>query len=165
MSTKCCDLALELTLTLSKVFSGCIPFHHLPYNGSVRTQVLRHKRPERPVEATNIGLTDIIWSLIEKCWAQDAKQRPSVELISRSLYEAHNDAESAADQWNSDLPSWAFDAGEMPSMELTAYGAYNEADFSLIRERPTDSIEALERWKDSYVVCILFSCAGCTVLE
>jgi len=39
------------------------------------------ERPERPFEATELGLTDGLWDLIQSSWAEDTTKRPSVPTI------------------------------------------------------------------------------------
>ena len=45
-------------------------------------------RPLRPTEATNLGLTDDLWKLIQSAWAQEVELRPPVETIISSLLRA-----------------------------------------------------------------------------
>lgn len=44
--------------------------------------VLRGMRPHRPEVH---GLTDDVWALIERCWAQDPKERPTIDKVVQEL--------------------------------------------------------------------------------
>jgi hypothetical protein len=54
--------------------------------------VREEERPERPDEssAAEVGLTDEIWSLIERSWAPDAKHRPSASDIADIIKDSQN---------------------------------------------------------------------------
>ena len=42
-------------------------------------------RPARPVEAICLGLSDHIWSSMERCWAADPSKRPTISQAIASL--------------------------------------------------------------------------------
>jgi hypothetical protein len=54
--------------------------------------VREEERPERPYDSTaaEVGLTEEIWSLIERSWASDAKLRPSASDIADTIKDAQN---------------------------------------------------------------------------
>lgn len=49
-------------------------------------------RPEKPENATQLGFTEELWSIVEQCWLGDWRARPGVEDILSCL--------------NNALPSW-----------------------------------------------------------
>jgi len=63
------------------VFTGLIPFYSYRYNPAVIKGVMSGERPERPSEATELGLADDLWELIQSAWAEDVSRRPSVPTI------------------------------------------------------------------------------------
>ena len=65
-----------------QVFTGLVPFHLYQRDPAVISGVMSAgKRPERPSQATELGLTDGLWDLIQSAWAEDATKRPSVPTI------------------------------------------------------------------------------------
>ncbi|KAL0567397.1 hypothetical protein V5O48_014589, partial [Marasmius crinis-equi] len=64
--------------TVLEVISGSPPFTRL--NGpTIMLQVLHGKRPERPITVN--WCPDDIWELVEQCWAQEVRFRPSAGEI------------------------------------------------------------------------------------
>jgi len=65
-----------------EVFTGKIPFEG-------KTQIMsalcisRGNRPEKPVNAKAVGLTNEMWILLESCWQQDPEKRPTMEEVAR----------------------------------------------------------------------------------
>ena len=43
------------------------------------------KRPTRPQEAQELGLTDLMWDTTVRCWDQDPAQRPTMTEVVRFL--------------------------------------------------------------------------------
>jgi hypothetical protein len=66
-----------------QVFSGSVPFGTTDESLLYELVVREDERPERPdiYTAAAVGLTDAIWSLIERSWASDAKSRPTASMI------------------------------------------------------------------------------------
>lgn len=46
-------------------------------------------RPERPAHATALGLSDLVWDLIQRCWHADRGMRPAAETVVHGLKAAH----------------------------------------------------------------------------
>jgi len=70
------------------VFTGLIPFHLYRRDPAVISSIKSGERPGRPLEATELGLTDGLWNLIRSAWAEDTTKRPSVPTIIDFLLEA-----------------------------------------------------------------------------
>ena len=65
-----------------EVFTGKMPFDKQK-NEAVVLSILRGDRPEMPKDAHAVGLTSEVWKLLESCWRQDPKKRPTMEEIVR----------------------------------------------------------------------------------
>lgn len=50
--------------------------------------IVKGKRPKR-TEAR--GLTDDVWALIERCWARDPKERPTIDVVIQELSRIHEE--------------------------------------------------------------------------
>jgi hypothetical protein len=69
-----------------EIFTGEIPFVEQE-NVAVVFQILRGDRPEMPENAQEVGLTVEIWKLIESCWRQNPKKRPTIKEVVVRLQE------------------------------------------------------------------------------
>ena len=65
-----------------EVFTGKIPFGE-KRNEMVALRILQGGRPEMPETAQAVGLTGEIWKLLQSCWQQNPKKRPTMEEIVR----------------------------------------------------------------------------------
>ena len=65
-----------------EVFTGKIPFEEQK-NEAVVLRISRGGRPEMPGNAQAVGLTTEIWKLLESCWHQNPKKRPTMEEVVR----------------------------------------------------------------------------------
>ena len=64
--------------------TGKIPFPE--YNDpSVPIMVLKGKRPAKPPSFDVPGMTPAVWKIAKSCWHQEAKKRPEVNAVLRSL--------------------------------------------------------------------------------
>ncbi|TCD63488.1 hypothetical protein EIP91_005347 [Steccherinum ochraceum] len=66
--------------TCFEIYSGAPPFHELN-DSQVARRFVRGLRPSRPVSPDGDNLPDLLWSLIERGWAQKAAERPSVQTL------------------------------------------------------------------------------------
>ena len=73
-----------------EIFTGQIPFVEQENAVIVVFQILRGDRPKMPENTHEVGLTVEIWNLIESCWRQDPKKRPTIEEIVARLQELVN---------------------------------------------------------------------------
>ncbi|TEB22338.1 kinase-like protein [Coprinellus micaceus] len=86
-----------------EIMTGNIPFFQTRNNYSIPALVLAGGRPRRPDPTDpayqEYGLTEEIWSLIERCWKHDAIQRPTaVEIEEYDLFNSLADPRPAQ-QW------------------------------------------------------------------
>ena len=65
-----------------EVFTGKIPFEEQK-NEAVVLQISRGGRPVMPPNAQAVGLTIEMWKLLESCWQQNPKKRPTMDEIVR----------------------------------------------------------------------------------
>ncbi|KAF9651282.1 kinase-like protein, partial [Thelephora ganbajun] len=95
-STKESDV-YALAMVTIEVFTGLIPFHSYQRDPVVIKNIMLGERPKRPSRATELGLTDGLWDLIQSGWAQNASERPSVPTIIDSLLQVmvQRDVESS----------------------------------------------------------------------
>jgi hypothetical protein len=63
-----------------EIFTGEIPFVGQE-NVAVIFQILQGDRPKIPGNAQEVGLTVEMWKLIESCWRQNPRKRPTIEEI------------------------------------------------------------------------------------
>ncbi|KAF7334676.1 Protein kinase domain-containing protein [Mycena venus] len=66
-----------------EIFTNKAPWGILSEKQIFRLVVRQDSRPDRPDE--DFGLTDQIWSIMEKCWLRDSRQRPTFEAIVQLL--------------------------------------------------------------------------------
>ncbi|OCH92026.1 kinase-like protein, partial [Obba rivulosa] len=70
------------------LFTGRIPYYKVQKDAQVMTNILRNIRPRRPVQATPLGLSDDVWSLVEACWLVERRSRPSTAAVVGRLQDA-----------------------------------------------------------------------------
>ncbi|KAG6834222.1 hypothetical protein H0H93_011071, partial [Arthromyces matolae] len=68
-----------------EIYAGVFPFAHVKREAAIYIQVIKGTRPQRPEPSSPSwiawGLTDAMWSLITKCWAQQPALRPTSSEI------------------------------------------------------------------------------------
>lgn len=87
-----CDIfALEalrnILILFYQIFSGEAPFQHLPEEEIRQAVVVDQERPDRPEDddAVERGLDVKMWTLLERCWADNRTSRPSFQEIAALL--------------------------------------------------------------------------------
>jgi hypothetical protein len=63
-----------------EVFTGKVPFEE-KRDEAVVLHIVRGGRPEVPQDAQALGLTAEMWELLESCWQQNPKKRPTVQQV------------------------------------------------------------------------------------
>ena len=63
-----------------QLLTGQLPFSE-PIGPEVVFQILKGVRPTKPSNATELGLSDGVWKLLEDCWQTDRQLRPSVKDV------------------------------------------------------------------------------------
>ena len=72
-----------MTFTPTKAFTGAVPFNDKSPRAAI-SAIIGGDRPSRPIHS---DLTDELWKLIQRCWDQEADQRPRALRVSCSLYD------------------------------------------------------------------------------
>ncbi|KAJ7797943.1 kinase-like domain-containing protein [Mycena olivaceomarginata] len=67
-----------------EIMTGNVPFHDLRHEMAVILKVIAGDRPLRPMSCSAPAL-DGLWTLMQKCWAQDARVRPTAAEIVEQL--------------------------------------------------------------------------------
>jgi hypothetical protein len=66
-----------------EVFTGRIPFQE-QMNEEAMLRISQGGRPQMPENAHEVGLTNDMWVLLESCWQQNPRKRPSMgEVVGR----------------------------------------------------------------------------------
>ena len=81
MESKAADV-FAFAMFAVEVFTGKIPFDEQK-NEAVVLQISRGGRPVMPANAQTVGLTGEMWKLLESCWQQNPKKRPTMEEVVR----------------------------------------------------------------------------------
>ena len=80
----------------SQVLTGQIPFRGA-HESEVVFLVLEGRRPAKPENASVIGLSDLLWDLVQRCWDDNRERRPKVAEVVEHL-------EKAAANWDGLMP-------------------------------------------------------------
>ena len=85
----CCCRCLTEAL---QIFTGLVPFGATDESLLYELVVREEERPERPDDSTaaEVGLTEEIWSLIERSWSSNAKLRPGASDIADIIKDSQN---------------------------------------------------------------------------
>ena len=71
----------------TQVLSGHSPYHKFTQQVAVN-EILEGKRPKKPRMAARRGFTRELWEVLEQCWAEDRNQRPALDVVLSTLYNA-----------------------------------------------------------------------------
>lgn len=86
-----------------------MPFHELRNDGAIVMALFKGKRPTRPsaeISDAN-GLSDSMWALMEKCWREFPRERPTSTQIVEALsnFPSAKAEEPMSCEWTESLPS------------------------------------------------------------
>ena len=70
-------------MTLLELMTGAVPYAEIRRSPLVLQKLLNKERPRRPEGEIYVqrGLTDEVWALIQRCWAEDPLLRPTVDEV------------------------------------------------------------------------------------
>ena len=68
-------------MVVLEIFTGKIPFDQESSEAGVVLHISRGGKPKAPANAQELGLTNEMWHLLERCWHEDPKERPSMEEV------------------------------------------------------------------------------------
>ena len=128
-----------LGMVIYEVLSGQVPFSRYD-TFAVIAKVTRGDRPGRPQEAEGKWFTDVIWRVLECCWAPRRDERPSIEDVLQVLEEASRSWTPLSPRVEGppamDLPTWSLSdssaeestgKGEVPSLTQPALSQPSQA--------------------------------------
>ena len=69
-----------LGMTVYQVLTGTWPFFP-KRETEILTAVVTGQRPQKPQNAEEIGMTGVLWNLLEECWRADRTKRPDISQI------------------------------------------------------------------------------------
>lgn len=75
-----------LGMTVYQVLTGRWPFFP-KREVEVGLAVISGQRPLKPENAEEIGMTEVLWNLMERCWRADRATRPPTTEVLREFYE------------------------------------------------------------------------------
>jgi hypothetical protein len=61
-----------------QVFTGKVPYSELRSDHQVTVQILRGRKPARPVTSP---IADALWDFMQKCWLDEPERRPSAKEV------------------------------------------------------------------------------------
>lgn len=71
---------------ISKVFTDRVPFHEISSDWTAYEKYKDGQRPDRPPHPSlTWGLTDELWDIIQRCWAQNPEDRPPMAEVVTEL--------------------------------------------------------------------------------
>ena len=73
-----------LGMTVYQVLTGKWPFHS-KMEGDIMLVVMSGERPQKPRNAEAIGMTEVVWDLLIKCWREDRMTRPTIADVLKRL--------------------------------------------------------------------------------
>jgi hypothetical protein len=85
-----------LFVTFIQVLTGELPFREHKQKELVY-YVPRGTRPEKPANAKDLGISDPLWELIQKCWDGEITRRPQIQEVVKGVC-------VAAANWHTDMP-------------------------------------------------------------
>ena len=105
------------------MLTGAPPFANRQKPEVAFNVVLEGKRPTRPNNSESLGITNVIWNLMESCWAKDVSSRPKVGHVVNRL-------KGVAKHWNADATAFllASEAGVQEVMNMEPEKAQKIAD-------------------------------------
>ena len=71
-----------LGMTMYQVLTGQWPFYP-KREAEVVLAVVSGKRPPKPENAEEIGMTEAVWELMSECWREDRAKRPEILQVLR----------------------------------------------------------------------------------
>lgn len=83
-------------LTIRQVLTGELPFRTIKPQEHAYC-VLRGARPDKPADAENIGISNCLWELMQKCWECDRGRRPRIQEVVEGIG-------NTAANWHVDMP-------------------------------------------------------------
>lgn len=105
------------------MLTGAPPFANRKKSEVAFNVAIEGKRPPRPNNSENLGITNDIWKLLELCWSKSPSSRPEVSRVAGHL-------KGAVKHWRADATSFllASEAGVQEVMGMEPEKAQKIAD-------------------------------------
>ena len=102
-----------LAMVIYEVLSGQVPFTPLNYY-VVMQKVMEGERPERPEGVAGAWFTDDIWRMLNRCWAAQPDDRPSITAVLGCLNRASREPPSLSvdEDLDTDEDDWRDSSGD-----------------------------------------------------
>ena len=81
---------------MGQVLCGTVPFGDMDRSVTIVVEIMKGTRPAKPEDAGNLGFTNGLWEIVERCWLADRNGRPTLRAVLSSLGEASS---SCGDRW------------------------------------------------------------------
>ena len=97
-----------LGMVIYEVLSGQVPF--ASFNCHVVTQkVIGGEQPERPEGVAGVWFTDDIWRMLNRCWAAQPEDRPSITAVLECLdqFPRESHSLSVGENFGTDEDGWS----------------------------------------------------------
>ena len=83
-------------MVLGQVLCGTVPFGEAGHSVAIVVDIMKGIRPAKTKDAGNLGFTNGLWEIVERCWLADRNKRPTLRAVLSSLREASS---SCGDRW------------------------------------------------------------------
>ncbi|EMD31499.1 hypothetical protein CERSUDRAFT_145024 [Gelatoporia subvermispora B] len=92
-------------MVMWEAFTGRVPFPSIQRDAAVMHKVIGGGRPTRPFQATDLGLSDAVWDIVERCWQGDRGARPIISQVRDQLEQVVDVVEDlgAPQEWPLDV--------------------------------------------------------------
>jgi hypothetical protein len=70
-----------------------LPFAEFPNDTAVILEVMMEGRPKRPQTYPGREMSEMLWSLVERCWAQQPAERPAMAEVIQFLARLRRNAQ------------------------------------------------------------------------
>jgi hypothetical protein len=121
-----------------QVLAGAPPFAEMKGTQNIIIHVVMHgKRPARPVDSANMGISDTLWQLLQNCWSAELAKRPEVTVIRKFL-------QQATPTWDSRPPIQALSRNDEDShTEANSSTCIDTTRSTSINQRPKPSAKVV----------------------
>ena len=82
-----------LGMTVYQVLTGNRPFYP-KREVEVIHVVISGGRPPKPDNAEKVGMTEVVWELLEECWKEDRTKRPLISEILERFFKLTEDGQT-----------------------------------------------------------------------
>ena len=103
-----------LGMTMYQVFTGKWPFFP-KREVEVMHAVMSGERPPKPENAEGIGMTEVVWDLLTRCWREDKTTRLAIAEVLKKFHEITGEGKTA-DSMHEEFPAPQLNTGKRSSV-------------------------------------------------